>query len=73
MDFLKLLSLFGNSIGIIFRTWKFILFILCCIALFNLLGGDDVDWDTVGQYTLLIVIFIGCCVGIHYSNKNKDK
>lgn len=73
MDFLKLLSFFGNGIGLLFRMWKVIFFILCCIAMFNLLGGDDVDWETVGQYTLLIVIFIVFCIGIHYSNKKNDK
>ncbi|TPR39912.1 hypothetical protein [Apilactobacillus micheneri] len=73
MDFLKLLSFFGNGIGLIFRMWKLIFFILCCIAMFNLLGGDDVDWETVGQYTLLIVIFIAFCIGIHYANKKNDK
>lgn len=73
MDFLKLLSFFGNGIGLLFRMWKLIFFILCCIAMFNLLGGDDVDWETVGQYTLLIVIFIAFCIGIHYANKKNDK
>ncbi|GAA6237628.1 hypothetical protein [Apilactobacillus micheneri] len=73
MDFLKLLSFFGNGISLLFRMWKLIFFILCCIAMFNLLGGDDVNWETVGQYTLLIVIFIAFCIGIHYANKKNDK
>ncbi|WP_105956798.1 hypothetical protein [Apilactobacillus quenuiae] len=68
---MNLLKLLGNGIGLIFRMWKFLFFILCCIALFNLLGGNDVDWDTVGQYALLIIIVIVVCVWVHYADKNK--